>query len=55
MGWSIFKTKTFWGAVVLAAGQLLADHSPSGIVQAIGTIVAAAGVRSAIAKNGEGK
>ncbi len=53
MGWSIFKSKTFWGAFILGAGQVLGDHSPQGIAMGIGTVLAGAGLRDAIAKSGE--
>ena len=53
MGWSIFRSKTFWGAVILGVGQIIADHSAAGIAKGIGTIVAGAGVRDAIYKSGD--
>jgi len=53
MGWSIFRSKTFWAGVILGVGEILSDHSLSGITKGVGTIVAAAGVRDAIYKSGD--
>jgi hypothetical protein len=50
MGWSIFKSKTFWGAVVVAGGKVLGDHSLTSIVEAVGTVITIAGARDAVAK-----
>lgn len=55
MNFSIFRSKTFWGAVVIAAAKVIQDHSPASIVEAIGIVTAAAGARQAIAKNGNGQ
>lgn len=49
------KSWTIWGAVGAALAQLAADHSPTGIVTAIGIVITAIGARRAIAKNGQGK
>ncbi len=53
MGWSIFRSKTFWAGVVIGTGQILSDHSPQGVMMGVGTAMAAAGVRDAIYKSGE--
>jgi hypothetical protein len=50
MGWSIFKSKTFWGAVVVAGGKILGDHSVTSVVEAVGTVITIAGARDAVAK-----
>ncbi len=54
---SIFRSKTFWGAVMLAASVVLKAAATDGIsaavlVEALGIILGAVGIRSAIAKNG---
>lgn len=50
MGWSIFKSKTFWGAVVVGAGKVLGDHSLTSVVEAVGAVITIAGARDAVAK-----
>lgn len=50
-----FKSKTFWGAVVIAAARVVSDHSPQSIAEAVGIVMAAYGARDAIAKNGTGQ
>jgi hypothetical protein len=50
----ILKSKTFWGAVFAAGAWLIAQPhiGVAEIVQAVGTVVSAAGLRDAIAKHG---
>jgi len=50
MGWNLLKSKTVWGALIVAGGRLLADHSPTSIVEAVGGVLTVAGARDAIAK-----
>lgn len=58
---SVWKSKTFWGAVgvgivhVLAAAGVIPHGVAEATGEAISGAVAAAGVRGAIAKNGAGK
>lgn len=52
---NIFKSKTFWGAVLIAAMRVASNPTWPTVGEAIGIVVAAAGARGAIAKNGEGK
>jgi hypothetical protein len=52
---NIFKSKTFWGAVLMAAAKVYSDPTPVSIAEALGGVIAAAGARQAIAKNGAGK
>jgi len=47
---NIFKSKTFWGAVLMAAAKIYSDPTPISIVESLGGVIAAAGVRHAIAK-----
>jgi hypothetical protein len=55
MDYKWWKSKTVWGAVLLAAGRIVVDRSPASWAENIGLVVGALGARSAIAKNGEGK
>ena len=55
MSFSIFASKTFWGAVAMAAFKIAGDHSAVSIGEAISGVVAVIGARQAIAKNGAGK
>lgn len=50
----VLKSKTFWGAVFAAGAWLVAQPhiGPVEIIQAGGTVLSAAGIRSAIAKHG---
>lgn len=50
--WHLFRSKTVWGAIGLAVSQVLAAPvvTVSVIVQAVGTVLAAAGVRDALQK-----
>ena len=50
MGWNLLKSKTVWGALIMAGGRLLSDHSPTSIVEAVGGVLTIAGARDAIAK-----
>ena len=50
MGWTIFRSKTFWGAVVVAGGKVLGDHSLTSIIEAVGAVITIAGARDAVAK-----
>lgn len=52
---NILKSKTFWGAVLVAAAKIYTDHSPASIAEAIGGVITVIGARQAIAKNGAGK
>jgi hypothetical protein len=59
MNFNLLTSKTFWGALVTAGGLLVAADWSHGlpfaaIAQAVGVVVAAIGVRSAIAANGVG-
>lgn len=56
---AFWKSRTFWGALLAAAvpvatASTTADRVNAG-VQAVGVVLAAVGVRGAIAKNGQGK
>jgi hypothetical protein len=51
---NIFKSKTFWGAVLMAAAKIYTDPTPAGISEAIGGVIAVIGARQAISKNGSG-
>jgi anti-sigma-K factor RskA len=57
----LWRSKTFWGAILAGAAHVAgaAGVIPPGIAEAtgeaLGAVIAAAGVRTAIAKNGEGK
>lgn len=53
-----WKSRTFWGALILSAGRIAfapADQRPAAISEGLGIVLAAIGVRDAIAKNGEGR
>lgn len=50
MGWKIFRSKTFWGAVILGVAKIIANPTPDTIMEAIGIVVVAAGARDAIHK-----
>lgn len=53
-----WQTRTFWGAVILAAGRIVfspADQRPAAITEGIGVILGAVGLRGAVAKNGNGQ
>jgi hypothetical protein len=52
---SLLRSKTFWGAVLMAGAKVFGDHSPTSIAEAVGGVISVAGARQAIAKNGEGK
>ena len=51
---TILKSKTFWGAVIMAAAKIYSDPSPVSITEAVGGVVAVIGARQAISKNGNG-
>jgi hypothetical protein len=53
--YSLWKSRTFWGAVLIAIARVLNDPTPLTAVEALGIIVAAAGARGAVAKNGAGR
>ena len=54
-----WKSRTFWGAVIVSAARVVAAPDNAGRldagVQGIGVVLAAVGVRDAIAKNGQGE
>lgn len=53
----IFKSKTFWGAVAGAAGWLISQPHVglAEIIQAGGTVLAAAGIRDSVTKLARGE
>ena len=59
MNKAFWKSRTFWGAVIVSAARIVAAPDNAGrvdaAVQGVGVVLAAVGVRDAIAKNGEGK
>ena len=55
MNYSVLRSKTFWGAVLVGVTKIVGDHSPQSVLEAVGGIVAVWGARDAIAKNGENK
>lgn len=54
-----WKSRTFWGALVIGAARVVvAPDTPARVeaaIQAGGLVLAAVGVRDAIAKNGKGE
>lgn len=54
----LFKSKTFWGAVLTAASIIVAAYpnlTGEVILQAVGILLGGIGIRAAIAKNGSGQ
>lgn len=50
-----WKSKTVWGAIIVAAGTVITHPDPTTIAQAIGAVIAVVGARDAVAKNGIGQ
>lgn len=50
MRWSLFRSKTFWGGVILGVAQIIAEPTPEGVMKGVGTLLAAAGIRDALYK-----
>lgn len=59
MNKSFWKSRTFWGAVLTAVVPVLAAPTAgtriTAAAQGVGIVLAAVGVRGAIAKNGTGQ
>jgi hypothetical protein len=54
----VFKSKTFWGTVLASVAHVLfspPEQRTQATVEGAGAILAAAGVRTAISKNGTGQ
>lgn len=55
MNWRLLYSKSFLGALLVAAAKVYLDHSPDSILEALGGLLSVFGLRNAISKNGDGK